>query len=384
MKRSLIVFSSIVLGLLLIAAYGTSSNVPSSDDKKVNKEFTVQPGGKLNIDMNTGASIYVEGWDKNVVSVNVTIKGRDSEEVLVNCNQSGNNVSVESEFKFEKRSNKANVELKVNIPKKYNVEYSTMGGAVHLLNAEGEFEGSTMGGEISLIDLKGKVEMKTMGGSIDVKNCDLDGKVETMGGSIDVDDLIGDLNLSTMGGSIKQNNVRARNGAEGKEVVLSTMGGEIEVDEAMNGVKVKTMGGAITVNKAAVFVDAETMGGNIEIKQIDGKIKATTMGGDIEVKMTGDPEKGGREVFLKSMGGDVHLTVPAKLSMDVEIEIGYDKDRDDVKIVSDFDLQQQRDVLKNNSKNNNLRYLIGTGAINGGKHKVKIKTIGGDVYLKKG
>lgn len=384
MKRSLLVFSSIVLGLFLIAAYGSTRNASFSDDKKVNKEFTVQPGGKLNIDMNTGASIYIEGWDKNLVSVNIEISGRDAGEILVDCNQNGNNISIESEYKFEKKSHKVNIELKVNIPKKYNVEFSTMGGGIHLLNAEGEFEGMTMGGGISLSDLKGKVEMKTMGGPITVNKCDLDGKVETMGGPIVVEDVIGDLSLSTMGGSIIQKNVRARNKAEGKEVVISTMGGEITVDEAMSGAKVKTMGGDITVNKAAMFIEAETMGGEIDIREIDGKIKATTMGGDINAKMVGDPVKGERDVYLKSMGGDIHLTIPANLSMNVEIEIGYDRRNEDVKIVSDFDLKQERDVVKSESKDHNKKYLIGTGVFNGGKNKVKIKTIGGDVYLKKG
>ncbi|OGU68961.1 MAG: hypothetical protein A2499_14960 [Stygiobacter sp. RIFOXYC12_FULL_38_8] len=380
---------SLVFGMFLIAVFLTASAFrfagrTGEDDKKLNKEFNVKPGGKLNLDLNTGGSIQIEGWEKDVVKVAATINGDDAEDVEFTIDQNGNDVNVTSKYKTREKSRSVDVKLFVTIPKKYNVDYQTMGGTVLISKAEGSFEGQTMGGEIKLSSLKGKVEMKTMGGGINIKNCDLDGKVETMGGAIDVDDLVGTVNLSTMGGSIKQSNVRSRNSEDRNGVTISTMGGEIIVDEAMNGAKVKTMGGGITVNKAAKFVEAETMGGNIEIKEIDGKVKATTMGGNIEVKMTGNPASGDREVYLRSMGGKVYLTVPEKLSMDVEIEIGYDKKHDDVKIESDFDLKLMKDVTKNDSKSYNKKYLIGTGSFNGGKNKLTIKTFGGDVHLKKG
>ncbi|MDP2036820.1 MAG: hypothetical protein Q8L04_05515 [Ignavibacteria bacterium] len=384
MKKRLVLGVFIITVFIIASAFRYAGHT-GDDTKKINKEFNVKPGGKIILDLNTGGSIQIEGWEKDVVNVVAKINGDDAEDVEFTIDQNGNDVNVTSKYKTKKRSRSADVNLFVNVPKKYNVEYETMGGTVSISNAEGSFEGQTMGGEIKLSSLKGKVEMKTMGGSINIRNCDLDGKVKTMGGAIDVDDLVGTVDLSTMGGSIKQKNVLSRNSDDGKEVTISTMGGEINVDEAMNGTKVKTMGGEITVNKAAKFVEAETMGGNIEIREIDGRVKAITMGGNIEVKMVGDPEKGDREVYLKSMGGDIYLTVPGKLSMDVEIEIGYDKKHDDVKIESDFDLKQEKDVTKNDSNNSSdKKYLIGTGSFNGGKNKLSIKTFSGNVYLKKG
>jgi len=395
MKKYFLLIGLFIISILSIAAipakwigFSVNHNTEcadesfSNDDRDIKKEFQVKAGGKLNLELNSGASITAEGWDKELVSVEVQFGGRDADNVEFEFRQNGNDVTVESNYKEKRRNNSANIKVLVMMPQKYNVEFTTTGGSVSFKKVDGEFEGTTMGGSIDLSNVKGKAEMKTMGGSISVKSCDLDGKVETMGGSIDIDDLIGNLDLSTMGGSIKQNNVRERNDSSGKEVTISTMGGSIEVDQALNGARVKTMGGPITVNKAAKFVEAETMGGGIEIKEIDGRVKATTMGGDIEVKMVGDPNQGDRNVFLKSMGGDIYLTVPANLSMDVDIEIGYTKDHD-VKIESDFDLKQEREVVKKDSDRNRKKYLLGTGIINGGKNKIKIQTNGGDVYLKK-
>ncbi|MBS3945428.1 MAG: DUF4097 family beta strand repeat protein, partial [Melioribacter sp.] len=140
----------------------------------------------------------------------------------------------------------------------------------------------------------------------------------------------------------------------------------------------------ITVNYAEKFVDAETMGGDIEIKSVDGWIKAKTMGGDIEAKMVGDPNKGERNVTLTSMGGDITLTVPSGLSMDIDVEIAFTKKYDgDVKIVSDFKLDEE--ISKEWTKKNGSarKTLTGKAAFGGGKNKIKIYTINGNVYLKK-
>ncbi|MCX6169725.1 MAG: hypothetical protein NTX65_10305 [Ignavibacteriales bacterium] len=402
MKKFAVIILLGILGLIFIAAVPASTNVfknkkgnseknLSSDNKEIKKEFQVKAGGKLNFDLKSGASITAEGWDKELVSVEVQLSGRDADNVEFEFSQSGNDVKVESDYKEKSKHNSTNIKVLVMMPRKYNIEFTTTGGSINLKKAEGEFEGTTMGGAISMSDLKGTAKMKTMGGSINVERCDLDGKVETMGGSIDVDDLIGTLDLSTMGGSIKQNNVRGRNNSSGKEITISTMGGSIEVDQAMNGAKVKTMGGPITINKAAKFIDAETMGGNIEVKEINGWIKAKTMGGDVNVKMVGNPNEGKRDVSLQSMGGDITLTVPEGLSMDIEIEIAYAKDKkvksDDefnkLKIVSDFPVKEERTKEWDNSKGSPRKYVYGTGTINGGKNKIKIKTINGNVYLKK-
>ena len=87
------------------------------------------------------------------------------------------------------------------------------------------------------------------------------------------------------------------------------------------------MGGGIHIKSADKFIDASTMGGKIKIDAIDGWVKATTMGGDINVVMVGDPDKGKRDVKLKTMGGDVSLYVPKGMSMDFDIELVFTKNK---------------------------------------------------------
>jgi DUF4097 and DUF4098 domain-containing protein YvlB len=164
------------------------------------------------------------------------------------------------------------------------------------------------------------------------------------------------------------------------------MGGEIEVDDAPGGADVSTMGGEIRIRSARKYIKAKTMGGEIKIDEIDGGVKATTMGGDVEVNMVGDPDKYDRDVVLSSMGGDIILTVPAGLSMDFDIKLTLThRARDDeYRIISDFPIDIEKSGDWDSMSRSDRRYIYGTGKVAGGKNKIRIDTINGDIIIKKG
>jgi DUF4097 and DUF4098 domain-containing protein YvlB len=124
------------------------------------------------------------------------------------------------------------------------------------------------------------------------------------------------------------------------------------------------------------------MGGDITVEKIDGEVKAVTMGGDVVVTMVGDPDKGDRDVNIKSMGGDIDLTVPKGLSMEFDIEIQWTKDADrKPKIVSDLDIEIEETKEWKKKWGQKRKYIYGTGKTGGGKNVIKIRTINGDVHI---
>ena len=211
--------------------------------EKYEKEFDVQAKEKLTIDLETGSSIYIEGWNKNKVSAVAEIRGRSAEDTEFEFEKTSGGVLITSEYHGWDRNYNSHAELKVMVPNQFNVEFKTMGGDVEFYNVEGELEGTTMGGSLTLKNLKGYLNMKTMGGSIDLTDSEVDGNVETMGGSVLVENVVGDVNASSMGGNVTHRNVKSSKKSIGNEVDIHTMGGGIDVDEALYGSNVKTMGG---------------------------------------------------------------------------------------------------------------------------------------------
>ncbi|MHB8930916.1 MAG: DUF4097 family beta strand repeat-containing protein [Melioribacteraceae bacterium] len=399
MKKFAVIILLGILGLIFIAAVPASASLfknkacnsekyLSTGDKEIKKEFKVNSGGKVTIDLKTGADIEIKGWNKDLLSVVASIEDDKDNPIEFEFNQSGNNVEITSKYTHKNKHNHSSAKLTLQVPQKYNIDFTTMGGDVDIKSVEGELEGKTMGGALILSNLKGNLNLTTMGGEISLKNSEVDGSVKTMGGEVLVENVKGDVNASSMGGKVRQINVEGKNKSIGKEVNISTMGGELEIDKAPNGAKLRTMGGDINVNSVGKFLDAETMGGNIEAKEVDGWIKAKTMGGDVNVKMVGNPKDGNRDVKLTSMGGDITLVVPSGLSMEIDVEIAYTKNShknfEDCKIVSDFKIDEQRTTeWERKNGNSERKYVYGKGSVDGGKNKILIKTINGNVYLKK-
>lgn len=350
------------------------------------RKFEVSPGQTLEVDLDTGGAIRITGVDGNTVTVRARPKHGDATDFAVSVEQTKRGVRIESDYGSSRHNRRGGTDVEVSVPRRFNVDLETAGGGISIDGVEGELEGSTMGGALDLKNLKGKLKMSTMGGAVSLTSSDVDGTVSTMGGRVVFRDVKGDVKGSSMGGDVIYENVTPSGpGASNKPVEISTMGGDITVASAPAGASVSTMGGDIQITSAKHHVKATTMGGEIQIGAIDGGVYATTMGGDIDVKMVGDPASGKRDVELESMGGDISLTVPAALSMNVEIEINYTKNSSrNYKIVSDFPIAVTESPEWEYKSKGARKVISGKGAVAGGKNRIVISTTNGDVYLRKG
>lgn len=352
--------------------------------KNIAKKFNVTSGQKLVVDLEIGADIKIEGWDKDELIVDAKLTG-DVENIEVDFEETSNGIRIYAEYTGWSDNNNGGGVFNIKVPSKFDVKFTTMGGDISLTGVEGDLGGQTMGGDMTLTKLTGELQLTTMGGDIELTDSDVDGRVKTMGGDVDVINVTGNVNAESMGGDIRQKNVKRRIGESvGEEVNISTMGGDIDVDEAPFGAKVKTMGGDVSINNAGKFVEVTTMGGDIVIRSVDGWVKAVTMGGDIEVKVIGDPLDDNKEVKLKSMNGDIKLYVPDGFSMNLDLDISFDRrHEDEVEIISDFDVEIERSGEWERENGNKRKHIYGTGEFNGGKNKINIKTTNGKIYLYK-
>ncbi|HYE65151.1 MAG TPA: hypothetical protein VD966_06190 [Pyrinomonadaceae bacterium] len=393
MRRSLILTLALLFGGTLAPSYCaldpsylTDLTDDQQGDRQIEKEFRIAAGHKLDFDLKTGGSIDITGWDGELVSVRVHLDGRDWQDCQITFNESASGLQILSDYTSGKRSHATDLKFEVKVPKRFNLGFDTMGGSIKISDIEGQIKGKTMGGGYTLKNLKGELDLLTMGGGITLTNSDVNGEVKTMGGEVLIKDVIGNVKGSSMGGNVIYQNVTNRRGeTTGDEVRISTMGGEIKVEDAPAGADVMTMGGDINIGTVGDHVRAKTMGGDINIEAVDGWVQATTMAGDVAVRMVGNPDQGRRDVTITSYSGDVTLTVPAGLSMEFDIELAETKNSDrSYRIISDFEVQQRESDRWDQDNGTPRKYIYGTGSVAGGRNKIKIRTINGNVYLKRG
>jgi DUF4097 and DUF4098 domain-containing protein YvlB len=362
--------------------YVSYSYYASFDEQK---EFPATMGRELTLDLETGATLEIEGWDKELVSVKVQKNGRDAKDCEINYEESASGLVISSRFVGDRRNYSSDLDLQIMVPHRFDLEIDSMGGEVTISNVEGKIAGKTMGGELTLVELKGDIRLTTMGGDISLSNSTVDGEMKTMGGDVRLQDVMGTVQGSTMSGDVIYKNVKRNPSTPAEQQVkVKSMGGDINVDEAPFGADVSTMGGDVHVHSAVQYVKAETMGGDIDIDEADGWIKAKTMGGDVTAVVVGDPAQGKHDVDITSYSGDITLTVPDGLSMNFDIELAYTRNRSgDYKIISDFDMKQEESQEWDVEDGTPRRYIRGTGNVGTGANKVRIRTINGDITIRK-
>ena len=374
-------------------------------DDVIKREFEISGGKTLILETEIGGDIYVKGWNQDKIEVKAEVYRIDDDDYRIDFDvaSSGLTIVAEKKSSWLKRGG-GEMDFTIKVPGEFNVEIETAGGSVNVEDIKGDLSGKTAGGSLDFYGIEGDINFLTMGGSIDAKKITgrlnlktmgggitvlaskVSGEVKTMGGSIRIEDVDGALDGSTMGGSVTYRNVTGRSSSSTPEPLhITTMGGSIEVDEAPNGAELDTKGGSIEVNRAGNYVKAETMGGSIIIREIDGWVDASTMGGSVEVNMVGDPDKGNRDVYISSKGGDIELIVPQGLSMDFDIELAFTKNSDrDYDIYSDFELKKKRTDEWEGHWGSKRKFIYGTGQYKGGKNKIRIATVNGDITIKEG
>lgn len=380
-----------VLAALIMAAVANALPA-AAPAAPVSRTFPAASGGTLVLDLDAGGDVEVAGTGGS--SVKVAYTADCTPQCSVEFEETPKGLRVETRFSGGGGNQNSDIVLKIQVPGRFDVQVSSMGGDVSINGVEGEFSGKTHGGALTLRGVRGSASLSTMGGEITLTDSELDGSLKTMGGEVLFENVVGDVRGSSMGGNVRYKNVRRRDGEPGRPprteevagatpetVQISTMGGRIEVEEAPEGANLQTMGGDIRVSDARRFVRATTMGGDIVIDGIDGWVDATTMGGSIETTVTGS----GGDVTLTSMSGDITLHVPPGFGMDLDLEIAFTRNSEkNYTIKGPGRLPVTTTPEWDHTQGSPRRYIRSTGAVDGGGNKVKIRTVNGNITVVQG
>lgn len=366
-----------------------SLSATAADDAQP-RRFAASAGGKLVLDLVAGADVKVQGTGGS--SIVVASSASCTPPCDIDFDETRGGLKITTRFVESGGRQTSNILFDIQVPARFDIEIESSGGGLSIDGVEGTFAGQTSGGALTLNDVQGQARLKTMGGRIKLTNSELDGSLETMGGEILFENVVGDVAGKSMGGNVRYKNVQRRGGGVGgpdslgggldevrpDTVQISTMGGKISIEDAPEGADLHTMGGDITVRDARRFVRAKTMGGDVTIDSVDGWVQATTMGGDITVAVTG---RGG-DITLTSMGGDVTLRVPAGFGMDLDLEIAYTRNsKQSFAIEAPGGLKSTSSPEWDHRQGTPRKYIRTVGAVGGGGHNVKLRTVNGNIKI---
>lgn len=278
------------------------------------------------------------------------------------------------------------VDFELSVPPRFNLDMETKGGDVAVASLDGELHAVTAGGDVQAGDVTGPVQVETAGGDINLGNIGQRLVAQTAGGGIWVDNIKGDATLETSGGLISAGMIdgSVRADTSGGDIVLrgasgpvtaETAGGQIQIGPCGAGIRAETAGGSIRLQGAKGVVVVETAGGSIDLYRMQGAVRAENASGRILAEIEANRESFAAS-HLETSVGDVQVFIPPDLPLNIDALIEQSLGH---KILSDFPLH----LFAENEEDFGQGPKRGEGALNGGGKVLRIRTVMGNIEIRK-
>ena len=318
--------------------------------------FPVAAGGKLTIDADCGA-IDVQSTEDDTVSVRIQraaqIKAnRRAMEILKNLDvqitHEASDVKIEAKFvgnakRWQKRQNDLDVQFDILVPRHYNLDLETACDDISVVNVTGDVNVETFSAGLRLQDITGRIDATTSIGNIDLKAFSGDVVLQTKGGNITFADGNGDVKAKTSGGNVQA----------------------VHVTGAING---QTSGGNVTLRGCKGGAELKTAGGSIEVEN-DGPVLAKTSGGSIRCQLQEAATSRNLLLDLETMGGGLNVSLVPDIAATVEAKVLGGSVTTEFPVTVETSGTVKPDQLQ--------------GAINGGGPLLKLRSVGGNIILRK-
>jgi hypothetical protein len=304
--------------VLAAAAALALAAVPSKAaiERVVEKTFTVQPGGTLQVGT-SGGSIRIQSAAVSTVTVVAHEEVRadsDAEadsllqKLTLAIDQTGNDVSANAQYEkspvgFHWNWPPVRVDFVVTVPMNYNADLKTSGGNITVSNLGGNVHARTSGGNLTLGKISGDVDCGTSGGNVTLEEGRSTVRLASSGGSISVGHAVGPTELRTSGGNLRidlaEGTLNARtSGGNIRATFKGALKGDCDLDTSGGQVR------AVVDANAAFKLDASTSGGSVDARGLTITLDA---GHYRRGSLAGEVNGGGPLLHLRSSGGNITI-----------------------------------------------------------------------------
>jgi hypothetical protein len=281
-----------------------------SIESNLKKSFSVNPGGKLMVEVESG-SVEISPGDVNDVIIDVLRKvtGADSvkaQEIFtgheVTFDQDGQMVTVRSTLKENVRKlvNRGGVNLQVrfviSVPKRFDLDIHTGSGSISSGDLDGKAKAVSGGGDIRFRAISGPLDAQTASGSIKLESASGTVSAKSSGGDIALGQLAGPSVAETASGSIAVISAQ-------QKLAVKSGGGDIRLGDMNGETGAQTSSGSIKVKSAKAKLTVKSNGGDIALGEVSDVTSAGTDSGSITV------EAAKAQLAVRSGGGDLRLGV---------------------------------------------------------------------------
>ena len=231
------------------------------------------------------------------------------------------------------------------MPQHYNLDLKTAADDISVMNVTGDVNAETFRAGLRFQNITGQINGITAVGNIDLKTFN------------------GDVTLQTKSGNIT---LAAGTG----EVKAKTSGGNLQMTHIIGPINGQTSGGNVTLRGCKGGADLKTAGGSIEVEN-DKSVLAKTAGGSIRCHLQGVAVSANQSLLLdlETTGGSINASLVPEIAATVEAKVLGGS------VTTEFPVTVE---TSGPLKPNQLQ-----GTINGGGPLLKLRSVGGNITLRK-
>jgi DUF4097 and DUF4098 domain-containing protein YvlB len=148
---------------------------------------------------------------------------------------------------------------------------------------------------------------------------------------------------------------------------LDTASGDVSVAGVKGTVKTHSASGDIVAHQITGKLEISTASGDVKLDHINGSVSAKSVSGDVEVNL--EKLSGTDPLNFESVSGDVAISAPSSLDAELDLKtVSGDMHTDFPLTIESAQYGPQKGAK---------------GKIGQGTHKIMIKSVSGDIHLKK-
>ena len=197
--------------MLACAAPKTGFTAQRDDFKErdeINQTYQLAPGARVEVSSIRGSVKIVNG-DGATAEVRIIRTARtraDLEYHKIEVAQRGNNLVVRGVQEPEQRRER-NVQVDhqviLKLPRRIDLSVASVSGSLQAGDVEGEVSVSSISGSANIGNVGGKLQLSSVSGSVEVGNVDAEARVTSISGNVGLGQVNGSLKVSSVSGGVK-------------------------------------------------------------------------------------------------------------------------------------------------------------------------------------
>ncbi len=189
----------------------TGETAQRSDFKErdeINRTYQLAPGTHVEVSSIRGPVVITNG-DSATAEVQIIRTARTREDLeyhKIEVEQSGNSLVVRGVQEPEQRQREnvqVNHRVVLKLPRSIDLKVSSVSGSLKVGDVDGQTVVSSISGSATIGNVGGKLQVSSISGNLDVGNVGADARVNSISGNLGIGQVNGSLNVSSVSGSLK-------------------------------------------------------------------------------------------------------------------------------------------------------------------------------------